>query len=272
LKERSKLYSIGLIIIFILTLAACNKNIPADSNENHEPVKSEDSEEQFKDSIKLQFENENFTFHSLDKDKECIEDMAKVLDESFDTITSNLGVTLKEKTKIVIYPNIKSFHNNIGTQNAGDWLVGTAWRNEIYIVSPLNPGTEHTYDTLMKAAVHEFVHVVQYNIYQYNYPYRWMNDGLATYLADQVPSSTVMKTMIDGGQIPTLSDTNKNFLEVEGYAFSYTVVEYLVKEYGYETIVEMIKSYKNIETILGKSLDEFEKDWINYLKENWGSK
>lgn len=49
-------------------------------------------------------------------------------------------------------------------------------------------------------------------------------------------------------------------------------MEYIVKEYGYETIVEITKAPQNMEDILGKSLDEFEKDWVDYLKENWGSK
>ena len=31
----------------------------------------------------------------------------------------------------------------------------------------------------------------------------------------------------------------------------------------------MIKEPKDIEEILGKSLNEFENDWVNYLKENW---
>ncbi|NYB74158.1 hypothetical protein HZF24_08375 [Sedimentibacter hydroxybenzoicus DSM 7310] len=272
MSRRTKLYLIGIILVFILTLTACNKNVSADNDEKYESEKIKETEIQNKDSIKLQFENENFTVHSFDKDKECIEDLAKALDENYDAITNNLSVSLKDKVKVTIYPNIKSFHNNIGMQNAGDWLVGVAWRNEIYMVSPLNPGSQHTYDSLMKVIVHEFVHVVQFNIYPYRYPNRWMTDGLATYAAKQIPDKTIMKDLIDAGKNPSLSDMNsKDFEKVNGYDFSYTVVEYLVKEYGYETIVAMIETPKKMYEILGKSLDEFENDWINYLKENWGS-
>ena len=264
-----KLYLMGLMFIFILTTVACNRNVTTDNNEINEPEKIE---VQAKDSIKLQFENENFTFHSFDKDKECIEDLTKALDENYDTITNNYKVSLKDKVKIVIYSNIDAFHNNMGMQNSPDWVAGSAWRNEIYMVSPLNPGTVHTYDSLMKVIVHEFVHVVQYDIYPYNYPKRWLAEGLASYEAGQIPNKTIMKVKIDGGKIPTLSDMNsKNFAENDGYDFSYTVAEYLVKEYGYEPIIDMIKTPQKMEEILGKSLDEFEKDWINYLKENWGS-
>lgn len=250
-----------------------NCELNSESLESENNNISDQTELQSEDSIKLQFENENFAFHSFDKDKGCIEDLTKALDENYDTITKNLGVSLKDKVKVIIYPDIEVFHNNIGTQNAGDWLVGVTEKNTIHIVSPLNPGTQHTYDSLMKAVVHEFVHVVQFNIYPYYYTNRWMSDGLATYEAKQVPNKTIMKNMIDADKISSLSGMNsKDFAEVGGYDFSYTVAEYLVKEYGYETIVSMIKTPENIEEILEKNLDEFENDWINYLKENWGSK
>lgn len=241
-----------------------NKNAENDSSNinNKEGFQTEDY-------IKLQFENEKFIFHSADKDKECIEDLVKALDTNYDKITQNLGVILNDKVKIIIYPDIEVFHNNVGIRNEGDWLVGIAEENIIHIVSPLNPGTQHTYESIMKAIVHEFVHVVQHNIYQ-NYPYRWMNDGLATYFANQVPNGRIMDELIDKDEIPSLMDMNgKKFVEIGGYDFSYTVVEYLVEKYGYETIVEMLKAPDNIEEILGKTLDEFEKDWVDYLKENW---
>lgn len=253
--KRSKLYFLVIITILTLTLAACNTNASAN-----------------KDFSKLQSESEHFAFHSFDKDKECIEDLANALEENYDTITNNLGVTLNNKVKVTIYPDIKAFHEKIGMPNAPDWSVAAAMKNEIHTVSPLEPGSYHNYNSIMGAAVHEFVRVVQFKINHYFYTNQWMSAGLAEYESKQAPDKTFIKNMIDEDKIPSLSDLNgKAFADVGGYHFSYTLVEYIIKEYGYETVIDIIKAQDNMETILGKSLDEFENDWINYLKENWGN-
>jgi hypothetical protein len=78
-------------------------------------------------------ENENFIFYSFDKDKECIEALADILDENHDRIANNLNVQLQEKVIVEVYPDIVAFHNAIGMPKAPDWLVGIAKENKIYI-------------------------------------------------------------------------------------------------------------------------------------------
>lgn len=52
------------------------------------------------------------------------------------------------------------------------------------------------------------------------------------------------------------------------YDYVYTVIEFIIKQYGYDLLVNLLKSNGDI-----KSLEEeeeiFYKKWIDYLKENY---
>ena len=68
--------------------------------------------------------------------------------------------------------------------------------------------------------------------------------------------------------IPSLKSLNENFdLQKGSYPFSCTIVEYVIKTYGYEKLNLIIKEPDNIENILGISSDEFEEVWKSYLTE-----
>lgn len=246
-----------ICIIFFITIVSCGKSITYVNNKD--------------DILKLQLENDNFIFFSFDKDKECIKELAKVLDENYNRITNNLNVQLKEKIIIEIYPDIKAFHNEIGMPDAPDWIVGIAKEKKIYMVSPFNPGDFHSYDSIMQVIVHEFTHVVTFEINSdYGKIPRWLTDGLATYEAKQIPDETYIKEIINMNAIPSLDKLNSNeFVSVGGYALSYTIVEYLVNEYGYDTIISLIKAPRSYKSITGKSKLEFQNAWKYYLKEKY---
>lgn len=224
-------------------------------------------------SFKLQMESENFKFYSYNKEKKCLDDLSKILEDNYNRISKDLNVTLKEKVIIEIYPDIKVFHEAIGAPNAPNWVVGTGWENKIKMVSPLNPGGQHTYDTLMQVVVHEFTHVVISNINSdlESIPI-WLNEGIAAYEANQmsITSRNAIKEKLDSNAVPLLSEMNSsNFSEVGGYVFSYTSIEYIIKNYGYDTVISLIKNPKDLEQTLGNSMSEFENNWKIYLEENY---
>ncbi|NIO00153.1 MAG: hypothetical protein GTO49_35350, partial [Anaerolineae bacterium] len=55
------------------------------------------------------------------------------------------------------------------------------------------------------------------------------------------------------------------FDQVGGLAFSITLVEYMVEQYGFEVIVAIIKTPSEVETILGITTSELESAWREYL-------
>lgn len=184
-----------------------------------------------------------------------------------------LCVISKLYIKGEIYPDIKSFHNAIEVPNVPSWVVGIGWENKIKMVSPLNPGGQHTYDSLMQVVVHEFTHIAISNINSglESIPI-WLNEGIATYEANQISNNdrSVIKEMLDNNNVPSLSEmSSESFAEVGGYLFSYTIIEYIIESYGYDTIISLIKMPEDLENILENTINEFENNWKNYLQENY---
>ena len=96
----------------------------------------------------------------------------------------------------------------------------------------------------------------------------WLNEGIAVYESGQM-NDNMKKFITDKvikNDIPSLKSLNENFdLHKGSYPFSYTIVEYVIKTYGYEKLNLIIKKPDNIENILGISSDEFEEVWKSYL-------
>lgn len=222
-------------------------------------------------NIKLQIENENFKFYSVNKDRECLDDLSNVLKENYNKISNDLNIKLDEKVVIEIYPDISSFHNAIGVSNEANWVVGIGWDNQIKMLSPLNPGEEHTYDTLVQVLVHEFTHILisKINSDLESIPI-WLNEGVATYEANQMNDNGIsfIKESLENNSVPSLSEmTSEGFVEVGGYIFSYTIIEYIVENYGYDAVRSLIRNPANLENILGNNISDFEDTWNDYLKE-----
>lgn len=224
------------------------------------------------DKLKLQLESQYFRFYSFNKDAKCLNDLNKSLQENYKRISNDLNVSIKDKVDIEIYPDIQSYHNAIGVPMAPAWNVGTGWKGRIKMVSPLNPGKYHTYDTLMQVVVHEFTHVMisEINSNLKNIPL-WLNEGTAAFEAKQMNNNiqNTLRIKIQNNEIPSLFAMNTENLSDGGYAFSYTAVEYVVKNYGYNALIKLIKSPSDLQKILGCSNEEFEKRWKNYLVKNY---
>ena len=189
-----KFITLFISMVFILAFIGCNKDISTNNDSDY--------------ILKLQMENKNFKFYSFNQDNKCLDDLAKVLENNYGRISKDFNISLKDKILIEIYPDIDSYHNAVGLPNEPDWVVGTGWGNKIKMVSPLNPGKQHTYETLMQVVVHEFTHVAISSINSNldSLP-MWLNEGIAVYEAKQMSDNTrdAIKEKVDKNEIPSLS-------------------------------------------------------------------
>ncbi len=245
-----KLVAVLLSILFFIGAFGCDKN-----------------------EMKLQTESEHFIFYAYDEDISCLDDLGSVLESNYVRITNDLQVTLDHKITIEIYPDLDMFHLAIDQPEAKEWLVGVYMNGMIKMVSPLQPGNQHTYESLMKVIVHEFTHVLvsEINASFYNIPI-WLNEGIAVYEAEQWSrgDEAVIIGLIHQNALPSLNDLdNSNFNELHGYLLSYTVVGYIVAEYGYETLTALIKEPSEMQSIVGMDETQFETAWKNYLTKHY---
>jgi hypothetical protein len=228
------------------------------------------------DSLNIAKVSQHFNFYSTNGDIKVLDSLAITLENNYSRITNHLGIQIDKKINVKVFPNIQAFHTAINLPDAPDWVVGgTLNTDEIMMVSPLHPGSVHTYASLMQVIVHEFTHVVVYYARGdkgvTGLP-RWLNEGYAQYEAGQVNEhirkiielSVIAKTPPTWTQLDTVSVME--FGNMNGYGLSVTIVEFLVVTYGIDKLVLLIKEPENFEIIYGLSEYTLEKQWIQYLK------
>jgi hypothetical protein len=226
--------------------------------------------------LDFQIASKHFDFYSNKSDYKVLDSLANILEKNYLVITDHLQTIFTKRINVYIYPDLKSFHDAINFPDAPDWVVGAASKNELKMVTPLNPGSAHTFESLMQAIVHEFAHIVILNLREQGLvglP-KWLNEGYAFYEAHQLKDNirTVIKTKLADKTAPSWSQLNQagtvEFGNMDGYELSSTIIEFLVKYYGYDDLRRIIISPDKIEEICGTSLENLQIMWLKYLKDS----
>jgi hypothetical protein len=226
-------------------------------------------------NLNLNKETEHFVIHYTEMDKSCIDKVSDVLENSYKRITTNLMEQLEEKLTIEIHSDLNELHNALGFPNAPDWIRGGIGVNKIIIASPLNPPPGSNFDNVVNTAVHEFVHIIVNKINS-DTP-RWLNEGIACYEGKDNNFKWIMETVkkgIVGNSIPTFKvlDTGEDFekfFKYNGYQYSYTIIESIVVQFGYDKLYRLIKAPNNFVHIFGMTESQLQETWIEYIKKNY---
>lgn len=260
--DRNKFICVMLIVLLLLTGCSPYKAKVVVNSSNSTTEKS---------TAILQLESSHFKFYSKEQDKSCLSDLSNTLEGNYARITSDLHAALDEKVDVYIYSDLSSFHEAINQPDAPNLVVGKA--SSLNVIKMVNPSKADrlTYSDFMKIIVHEFTHIVVYSINpdMGSLP-MWLNEGIATFEAKQEDGvSQVISNAKVTNKVPALKDLEPNsydFANIGGYAFSYSLVDYIVKTYGYDKLIALIKSPTDFEKILSISKDDFQKKWIAQLK------
>jgi hypothetical protein len=252
------------IMLIILLLTGCNTFKSKDTTNS-----SNSSTE--KNNIVLQLESSHFKFYSKEQDKGCLKDLSNELENNYARVTNDLHTSLDEKTNIYIYSDLKSYHEAIYQPDAPNWAVGNAeLPDTIDMVNPLKAGNGYSHSDFMKVIVHEFTHIVTAKINpNINSIPRWLTDGIAVYEAKQDDNvNQVISRAKAINKFPKLKDLENpyTFGDDCGYQYSYSIVDFIIKTYGYDKLIALIKSPADFEKILGITEDNFQKKWISYVK------
>lgn len=264
--HRSKLYGVIFFILCVIPalFAGCTKEAAVPAEEIPAEVQAaEDS------PLKYRMETKHFKYYSYDSDTEILEELGKELEGKFELITSRLQYIPQEKIDVEVYPDVDTFHISMGYPDSPDWAVGYAGNGKVQMVSPNNPGPAHTYESLMKAVVHEFAHIIIRGHNKGELP-KWLNEGIASYEARNIyPIKEAISGEVKYNHVPSFDELNgNNFAERHGYQYSAAIIEFFLKEYDYDRLVELIKN-PDIEKVCGVTKEELHKQWVEFLKENY---
>lgn len=212
------------------------------------------------------FETEHFEVIYPKDEKERCDKITKELEENYDRVTNDLKVKVDKKTKIKLFKNKDDFHKSIhcyGTPLA-HWVNGTG--NDGFIETHL----ELTPERMREILVHEFTHIAVENINKGHIPFIF-NDGIATYEAKQIWlkenfEKHLNKYLESGKQLPSESDWLIRYPQSPmGYEIAYAFTEFIVKNYGYEKMIELLKVDYQSGKFDPESIKDIYFEWIKLL-------
>ena len=222
-----------------------------------------------------EFETEHFTIMYHDLDESTLSMIAEEAENAYDKVTSDLRYQPDNKTII-----------RIGTNEVDhEWSEADAfYTRDLNIIDLLSPSQKRwmNYESYIRRSIpHEFTHHIINVGYKFTFP-GWLNEGTATYEAGGSPDNRTFKRAVaknellslDGMWIFALQEDDERRL---AYDESYTVIEYVVKEYGHDGLIDILNAHKErmdthqvIEDALGISFEEFELGWRSFVKEKYG--
>jgi hypothetical protein len=243
MKKATKRLLVILIVVIGVLVLGFKKNIRLDKMQVHE--------------------TEHFIIYYETLKQITLNDLEEKLETSYPTIQGFFRLHQTQKGRIVVYASVERFQRAyLGIFLSllyGDWASGAAYQDLVLITSPENPGSQHTYEDVLEIVTHEYIHTLVYQ--QNEMPNIWLDEGVATFLSGQKSELPLVVPRFEAMQ---KQDMN-TFLENEGYAFSYVYVEYLVKIYGNEKVVNLIRS-NDYEETFGKSAFDIYNEWMSYVE------
>ncbi|MGL4819869.1 MAG: hypothetical protein ACRC5C_07800, partial [Bacilli bacterium] len=143
------------------------------------------------------------------------------------------------------------------------WYVGDSRFSDVYFIDPASRVNGMSQDEIYKVMKHELVHHFT-NEMNPKLPY-FLDNGLATYLANQTPNPLFHKHYPVFTYADTHLENELAFGTKGGYAYSYTYIEFLTNVYGWEKLCALIKNQNDYVSIYKKSEKQIYEEWMKYL-------
>lgn len=213
--------------------------------------------------------NKSETNEVQDHSKKVHQDLFNELKDNVEKITSKFNHQPSQKIIIEIYPDLPTFHQAVGEADAPNWFMGTYEGNILKIVSPLNPGPAHTYQTILKSTIHLYSMWLISDINPL--APKWLCQGIGGFEAKQMATEYIKSTTaeaIRNQTIPYFQDLNNNtwdFGTMNGFQFCYLIVEFIVDRYGLGSLNKLIRNPNDFNGIFQCSELELHAQWAEYL-------
>lgn len=250
-KRGKRVLKVFICIVFILMIAVVINFIPTWN------LKTKGMHKLEGDWITVYYETE----------EAAAKDVFELAENKAEELTKKLGFTDKQDVNIYIYDNQKTMQRKkygvIAPMLGLDWYIGDNIGTNVILTSPANPGKVHNYDNNKYAVLHEMVH--GYVSILNKKVQLWLTEGMALYLGNGEP---FQRSYLASMKIPSYSDIQtKNpvrFSKMSGYTFAHTYIDYLEVTYGWEKVLEIIRT-ENYPKVLGKSEKEIYQEWVEYI-------
>ena len=259
-----------VLIIGLYFIQSCGSDSPNNSNTQTDNIEN---------NMILRLSSNHFNFYCIQQDEVVLDTISYLMESACNRLENLLNYPINDTIDVYIYPDLETFHYYAEWPSGvdrPDWFVGQCVEKDVIrFASPLNPGSEHTYESVLGASVHEFGHAFNFQIVRTRARIPlWLFEGFASFAASfPLPNENIIRQNIVNNNLPSLGDLDNDQNLVEGnlYSFAYTVVEYIVTEYGYGSLSIFLSNHTRYEDAFGTGTtpEVFETGWQQFLIANY---
>jgi hypothetical protein len=206
------------------------------------------------------------TVHALPRDEGEAAVIAHAILQQRDRVARALNA-VEIDVEVILYPDRKALHRKtlgLAGYFLPDWFIGDNTRRYVLITSPANPGPAHSRESVVRAAVHEYVHVLTDR--RNRHLSYWLKEGLALYLAEQTPGADSIRSARDITYEEYANPNALQFADVGGYTLAYTLIHYLEDTFGWDRVVGLTAAGATVSSVLGLTERDLFDNWKAYLQ------
>jgi len=220
----------------------------------------------------------NITIYWYEEDESFAQELMSAAQQALARLAENTGAQLEKPAKIYIYANAQDLMGAMIYPQ--EWTGGAAFSRYGTIAIGIAP------DNLYwgkRAIAHELAHLVihQLTLNPYSGLPVWLDEGLAmnaegtlepgfaTYLNQAIDENSLIS--VRSLSSPFSTDAKQARLS---YAQSYSLVEFLISNYGQEKMLELLNTFKQgssygkaLEKVYGFDMDGLDTLWQEYVTE-----
>lgn len=198
--------------------------------------------------------------------------------QAMEFLQKDLGITVDKQIQSYIYGDTPSFRNALQV-GAQEWTGGVSFNDHSIILIHIEP---NNLEWGKGATTHELTHqVIRQKISgplgDLSMP-RWINEGMAMYYQNFPPnldsrSQNALNRAIQNDALPALRTLTGTFPADSAaanlaYSQSYSVVEFIFRQYGKDKIMALFQEFKKggdydgiFARVLGVNTDELDNEW-----------
>ena len=222
-----------------------------------------------------EFSSKHFTFrYSSSIDKELITVLSTSLEDSYPKISRDLKTVPAEMIEVNLYAKRWRYVQATKNWSASGNIEGIA---KLHFVEQAWGEADSR-----KVAVHEFTHTVvlkllidqesQLDAKQFDEKFAafpvWLWEALSVYEANQLVDLSSLPYLANGSY-PDLAELNSRSKGQKIYDVGYTIIEYILSQYGQDKLIELIAGYGNVQAVLAVTEAEFSKGWYEFVKRKY---
>ncbi|HWI60401.1 MAG TPA: peptidase MA family metallohydrolase [Symbiobacteriaceae bacterium] len=193
---------------------------------------------------------------------------------------SGFFTDLPAETLVILFPELKSMEVALNA-DLPDWSVGGGIGDILVLTSPPTWSPE-TGSTVEQIIAHEFTHVMVNRTGGPKVP-KWLNEGMATFVADQTSPEQRVKVVekAAGGGLYTLAEIDAFFRQPAAYpsmnaglmyAETASIVTYMMENYGKDRLMQVLRALRAgktadqaLQSALGVNAAGLEAAWVKSL-------